>query len=215
MTRPRSPRWSPSRARPCAGRRLRRCCRCCLEHRGRGLSPHPAPVDARSVIHRPGALLPGARRRSTRTPGRCSPSARPASRRRIGCCAAPGRMEAGEFLAEGAPAVTEAIGYARENPGAVIELYVTESAAAKHVEVIRAAFAAGVEVTQVSERAAAALSDAVDSAGHPRPLRDPGHRPGCAAGGLTDAAGGAGAGPTIRQRGHRHPARRRQPERMA
>ena len=71
------------------------------------------------------------------------------------------RMEAGEFLAEGAPSVTEAIGYARENPGAVIELYVTESAAGKHVEVIRGAYAVGVEVTQVSDRAAAALSDAV------------------------------------------------------
>ena len=75
------------------------------------------------------------------------------------------RTEAGEFLAEGAPAVTEAIGYAREYPGAVLELYVTESAAGKHVDLIRAAYAAGVEVTQVNERAAAALSDAVTPQG--------------------------------------------------
>ena len=75
------------------------------------------------------------------------------------------RRESGEFLAEGAPAVTEAIGSARENPGVVIELYVTEAAAAKHVDVIRAAYAAGVEVTQVTERAAVALSDAVTPQG--------------------------------------------------
>ena len=75
------------------------------------------------------------------------------------------RTEAGEFLAEGAPAVTEAIGYAREHPGAVLELYVTAAAGARHVDVVRAAFAAGVEVTQVTDRAAAALSDAVTPQG--------------------------------------------------
>ena len=44
------------------------------------------------------------------------------------------RTETGEFLAEGAPAVTEAIAYARDHPGEVLELFVTEAAAAKHVE---------------------------------------------------------------------------------
>ncbi len=84
------------------------------------------------------------------------------------------RTEAGEFLAEGAPAVSEAVGYARQRPGEVLELFVTESAAAKHTPLIRAAFAAGVEVTQVTERAAAALSDTVTPQGlvvrctHPR-----------------------------------------------
>jgi len=67
---------------------------------------------------------------------------------------------------------------------------------------MRAAYAAGVEVTQVTERAAAALSDAVTPAGHRRALRHPGHRPGRAAGRLTDAAGGAGADQRPRQRGH-------------
>ncbi len=75
------------------------------------------------------------------------------------------RAEAGEFLAEGAPAVTEAIGSARENPGAILELFVTEAAAAKHVHLVRAAYAAGVQVSQVTERAAAALSDAVTPQG--------------------------------------------------
>ena len=62
------------------------------------------------------------------------------------------RTEIGEFLAEGAPAVTEAIGYAREHPGEVLELFITEAAAAKHPTLVRAAFGAGVEVTQVTER---------------------------------------------------------------
>ena len=75
------------------------------------------------------------------------------------------RTETGEFLAEGAPAVTEAIAYAREHPGEVLELFITEAAAAKHVRLVRAAFAAKVEVTQVTEKAAAALSDAITPQG--------------------------------------------------
>jgi len=71
------------------------------------------------------------------------------------------RSESGEFLAEGAPSVREAIGYARDNPGAILELYVTETAGGKHLDMVRGAFAAGVPVTQVTERAAATLSDAV------------------------------------------------------
>jgi TrmH family RNA methyltransferase len=61
--------------------------------------------------------------------------------------------------------VTEAIGYAREHPGEVLELFITEAAAAKHVRLVRAAFAAKVEVTQVTEKAAAALSDAITPQG--------------------------------------------------
>jgi TrmH family RNA methyltransferase len=75
------------------------------------------------------------------------------------------RTEVGEFLAEGAPAVAEAIDYAREHPGEVLELFVTEGAAAKHKALVRAAFAVKVGVTQVTERAAAALSDAVTPQG--------------------------------------------------
>lgn len=73
----------------------------------------------------------------------------------------PRRTEAGEFLAEGAQAVAEAVAYEREFPGTVRELYVTEAAAAKHVTIVRAAFAVGIEVTQVTERAAQSLSDTV------------------------------------------------------
>ena len=75
------------------------------------------------------------------------------------------RTEVGEFLAEGAPAATEAIGYAKDHPGEVLELFVTETAATKHRRLIRAAFAAGVEVTQITERAAASLTDAVTPQG--------------------------------------------------
>ncbi|TKV58936.1 RNA methyltransferase [Nakamurella flava] len=73
----------------------------------------------------------------------------------------PRRTEAGQFLAEGAGPVTEAIAAERDRPGTVLELFVTEAAAARHVDLVRSAFAAGVEVTQVTERAAAALSDTV------------------------------------------------------
>ena len=75
------------------------------------------------------------------------------------------RTETGEFLAEGAPAVTEAIAFAREHPGEVLELFVTEATAAKHTALVRSAFAAKIEVTQVTEKAAAALSDAVTPQG--------------------------------------------------
>jgi TrmH family RNA methyltransferase len=75
------------------------------------------------------------------------------------------RAEAGEFLAEGAPAVAEAIAYAADNPGAVVELYLTESAGARHTDLVRRAYAAGITVTQVTDRAAAALTDAVSPQG--------------------------------------------------
>lgn len=75
------------------------------------------------------------------------------------------RAEAGEFLAEGAPAVTEAIAHAGEHPGAALELYLTEAAGARHTDLVRRAFAAGITVTQVTERAAAALTDAVTPQG--------------------------------------------------
>jgi TrmH family RNA methyltransferase len=73
----------------------------------------------------------------------------------------PRRAEAGEFLAEGAQAVREAVAAERESPGTVREIYLTEDAGRKHVELIRAAYAVGIEVSQVTERAAAALSDTV------------------------------------------------------
>lgn len=75
------------------------------------------------------------------------------------------RAQTGQFLAEGRQVVAEAIAYARLHPGAVRELYVTEAAAKRHVHVVRSAFAAGVAVTQVTDRAAAKLTDAVTPQG--------------------------------------------------
>jgi TrmH family RNA methyltransferase len=75
------------------------------------------------------------------------------------------RMQAGEFLADGAQAVREAVAAERERPGTVRELYVTEDAAARQVDIVRGAFGAGITVTQVTERAATALTDAVTPQG--------------------------------------------------
>jgi TrmH family RNA methyltransferase len=47
----------------------------------------------------------------------------------------------------------------------VRELYVTATAAARQVDIVRAAFAAGITVTEVTDRAAAALSDTVTPQG--------------------------------------------------
>lgn len=69
------------------------------------------------------------------------------------------RAETGEFLAEGAQSVREALGHARDVPGSVRELFLTEEAANRHVDLVRAAYAAGVEVSVVSPRAAELLSD--------------------------------------------------------
>ena len=77
----------------------------------------------------------------------------------------PRRAEAGEFLAEGAQAVREAVAAERDNPGTVLELYLTADAGRRNVEVVRAAYAVGIEVTQVTDRAAAALSDTVTPQG--------------------------------------------------
>jgi RNA methyltransferase, TrmH family len=66
-----------------------------------------------------------------------------------------GRDRAGRFLVEGAQAVREALRY-----GHVRELFVTETAAARHSELVAAARA-----TVVTERAAASLSDTVTPQG--------------------------------------------------
>jgi TrmH family RNA methyltransferase len=77
----------------------------------------------------------------------------------------PRRAEAGEFLAEGTQAVAEAVAAELRNPGTVKEIYLTKDAGLRNVELIRAAFAARIEVTQVTDRAAAALSDTVSPQG--------------------------------------------------
>lgn len=69
------------------------------------------------------------------------------------------RFEAGEFLAEGAQAVREAIAREAESGGTVLELFVTEQAAARQVDLVRAALNARIAVTEVTPRAAAALSE--------------------------------------------------------
>ena len=68
-----------------------------------------------------------------------------------------GRTEAGRFLAEGAQAVREALAY-----GVVHELFVTAAARDRHPELVRAAT---VPVSDVTERAAAAMSETVTPQG--------------------------------------------------
>ena len=75
------------------------------------------------------------------------------------------RAEAGEFLAEGAPAVTEAIARAADHPGNGAGAVPDRGGRGRHTELVRRAYAAGVTVTQVTDRAAAALTDAVSPQG--------------------------------------------------
>jgi TrmH family RNA methyltransferase len=76
-----------------------------------------------------------------------------------------GRDRAGRFLAEGAQSVREALAWAAEGRGRVHELFVTEQAASRHADLVRAAEAAGVRVNPVTERAAAGLSETVTPQG--------------------------------------------------
>lgn len=68
-----------------------------------------------------------------------------------------GRAEAGRFLAEGAQAVREALAY-----GVVHELFVTAAAAQRHADLIATT---AVPVSEVTERAAAAMSETVTPQG--------------------------------------------------
>ena len=61
--------------------------------------------------------------------------------------------------------MAEAVAAERREPGTVRELYITKDAGSRNVELVRAAFAARIEVTQVTDRAAAALSDTVSPQG--------------------------------------------------
>ena len=72
-----------------------------------------------------------------------------------------GRDAAGEFLAEGPQAVREALG-AGPPPR---ELFVTEAAATRHGDLVDRARAAGVPVSAVTDRAAAALSETASPQG--------------------------------------------------
>lgn len=75
------------------------------------------------------------------------------------------RVQVGEFLADGAQAVREAVAAERERPGTVLEIYVTAQGSARNTEIVRAAFDAGIPVTEVDDRAAAAISDAITPQG--------------------------------------------------
>ncbi len=70
-----------------------------------------------------------------------------------------GRERAGRFLVEGPQAVGEAVGWARERPGGLLELFVTDRAAGRHAELVAAAGAAGARLSPITETAAAGLSD--------------------------------------------------------
>jgi RNA methyltransferase, TrmH family len=85
-----------------------------------------------------------------------------------------GRERAGRFLAEGAQAVGSALdalslGLTGPAGGApaprVFELFATEAAGARHSDLVAAARAAGIPVSAVTERAAAALSETVTPQG--------------------------------------------------
>ncbi|SDM15118.1 TrmH family RNA methyltransferase [Allokutzneria albata] len=72
-----------------------------------------------------------------------------------------GRTRAGRFLAEGAQAVREALRW----PGRVHELFFTAQAAERNPELLDAARDAGVPLSEITERAAAGLSETVTPQG--------------------------------------------------
>jgi len=72
-----------------------------------------------------------------------------------------GRERAGRFLVEGAQAVREALAA----PQVVHELFVTPAAAQRNPDLVGAAHAAGVRVVDVTDGAAASLSDTVTPQG--------------------------------------------------
>lgn len=75
-----------------------------------------------------------------------------------------GRVAAGRFVAEGAQAVREALAW-HGSTGTVHELFVTAAAADRSPELVRAARSAGVPVSEITERAAAGLSETVTPQG--------------------------------------------------
>src|SRR5207248_2382636 len=102
------------------------------------------------VLSEPG-IRPGAEPFTERTP-------RVAAARRL--TRRDGRAEAGRFLAEGAQAVREALAW-----GQVRELFVTAAAAGRNPELVEAAETAGVPVSEITEKAAAGISETVTPQG--------------------------------------------------
>ncbi|MET1071844.1 MAG: RNA methyltransferase, partial [Umezawaea sp.] len=77
----------------------------------------------------------------------------------------PGRDRAEQFLAEGAQAVREALAWAAAGRGQVHELFVTATAADRNPSLMRTAIDDGVRVTEVTDKAAAGLSETVTPQG--------------------------------------------------
>lgn len=75
------------------------------------------------------------------------------------------RERAGRFLAEGSQAVHAALAAAVDSGVRVFELFATQEALERHPDLEQSARAAGVPVTLVTERAAAALSETVTPQG--------------------------------------------------
>ncbi|MDQ6937382.1 MAG: RNA methyltransferase [Actinomycetota bacterium] len=71
------------------------------------------------------------------------------------------RRQAGRFLAEGAPAVREAL----RRPGTVVQLFATAESADRHPDLLALARSAGLAVDEVSPAAARALSETVAAQG--------------------------------------------------
>ncbi|WP_461122273.1 TrmH family RNA methyltransferase [Saccharothrix stipae] len=76
-----------------------------------------------------------------------------------------GRDRAERFLAEGAQAVREALAWAAAGRGRVHELFVTAAAGTRNRELVHDAVDAGVPVSGVTDKAAAALSETVTPQG--------------------------------------------------
>jgi RNA methyltransferase, TrmH family len=76
-----------------------------------------------------------------------------------------GRTDAGRFLAEGAQSVREALAWAAAGHGVVHELFVTATAVDRNPELVRAAEQAAVRVSDVTDRAADAMSETVTPQG--------------------------------------------------
>ncbi|MFD5830439.1 TrmH family RNA methyltransferase [Lentzea sp. NPDC060358] len=73
-----------------------------------------------------------------------------------------GRDKAGRFLVEGAQAVREALAW---KSGAVHELFVTATAAARNTDLLQTAENQGVRISEVDDKAAASLSETVTPQG--------------------------------------------------
>jgi len=75
------------------------------------------------------------------------------------------RFEAGRFLVEGLRPVLDALTWAEDGPGRVHDLFLTEAVDDRHPELADRGTAAGVRVAQITEKAAASLSDTVTPQG--------------------------------------------------